>query len=121
MTTEHDSLAPAERDLAAAVRDTLERRAAQPDPLLDAALAATRARIAATPSRPHRLRHPWWLAGGFAVAASVALVVVGLPGTAPDAPRHPPTVAESAAMPDADLQFLQDMDVLVAMDNERGS
>lgn len=111
--TEPDSLAPAERELAATVRATLERRAATPDPLLDAALAATRARIAA---RHHPVRHPWWLAGGFAVAASLVLVVVMLPeGGAPRA-----GVAETVAMPDADLQFLQDMDLLVAM-NERGS
>lgn len=117
---ETEALAPAERELAATLRDTLERRAARPDPLLDAALAATRARIAAQPRHAGRVRHPWWLAGGFAVAASVALVLVGMPaGTAPDARQ--PTVAESAAMPDADLQFLQDMDVLVAMNNERGS
>lgn len=115
--TEPDFLAPAERDLAATARQTLERKAAQPDPLLDAALAATRARIAAQVAHPHRPRHPWWLAGGFAVAASVALVLVGLP----EQPRPTAaTVAESVAMPDADLQFLQDMDILVAM-NERGS
>lgn len=116
--TELDPLAPAERELAATVRDTLERKAAQPDPLLDAALAATRARIAEGPRRHARVRHPWWLAGGFAVAASVALVLVGLPETPSPAPGN--TVAESVAMPDADLQFLEDMDLLVAM-NERGS
>lgn len=109
-------LSPQDRELAATLRDTLERKAAQPDPLLEAALAATRARIAARPSR--HLRHPWWLAGGFAVAASVAMLVVGLPGSSSVAPAG--TVAESVAMPDADLQFLQDMDLLVAM-NERGS
>lgn len=119
MTTEPEALAPAEREFAATLRSTLERKAAQPDPLLEAALAATRARIAAQP-RTHRVRHPWWLAGGFAVAASVAMVLIGLPGgTAPA--RQQPTVAESVAMPDADLQFLQDMDVLVAMNHERGS
>lgn len=116
--TELDSLAPAERELAATARATLERKAAQPDPLLDAALAAARARAAGSAHRPHRVRHPWWLAGGFAVAASVALVLVGLPDT--PAPGQGNTVAESVAMPDADLQFLQDMDMLVAM-NERGS
>jgi hypothetical protein len=114
--TEPDTLAPAERDLAATVRATLERKAAAPDPLLDAALAATRARIAA---RKHPIRHPWWLAGGFAVAASVAMVMVMLPDAGPG-PAPGQSVAESVAMPDADLQFLQDMDMLVAM-NERGS
>jgi hypothetical protein len=116
--TEPDSLAPAERELAAAVRHTLERKAAEPDPLLDAALAATRARIAA---RRHPIRHPWWLAGGFAVAASLALVMVMVPESGSrQGPAPGQSVAESVAMPDADLQFLQDMDVLVAM-NERGS
>lgn len=115
--TEHDSLAPADRELAAAARQALERKAAQPDVLLEAALAATRARVAAQAAHPHRVRHPWWLAGGFAVAASVALVMVGLP----EQPRPAATtVARSVAMPDADLQFLQDMDVLVALD-ENGS
>jgi hypothetical protein len=116
--TEPDTLAPSERGLAATVRATLERKAAAPDPLLDAALAATRARIAA---RRHPIRHPWWLAGGFAVAASVAMVMVMLPeGGSHPGPASGQTVAESVAMPDADLQFLQDMDMLVAM-NERGS
>lgn len=118
MMNELEPLAREERELAAVVRDTLERRAAQPDPLLDAALAATRARIAAQGQKRVRVRHPWWLAGGFAVAASVALVLVGLPES--PAPGQANTVAESVAMPDADLQFLEDMDVLVAM-NERGS
>lgn len=117
--TEPDTLAPAERELAGTVHATLERKAAEPDPLLDAALAATRARVAAKPHR--QIRHPWWLAGGFAVAASVAMMMVMLPdGLSPSAPGAGQSVAESVAMPDADLQFLQDMDMLVAM-NERGS
>ena len=78
--TEPDTLAPSERELAAALRATLERKAAAPDPLLDAALAATRARVAAS---KHPIRHPWWLAGGFAVAASVAMVMVMLPEAGP--------------------------------------
>ncbi|MCC2638587.1 MAG: hypothetical protein K0Q68_2306 [Moraxellaceae bacterium] len=111
-------LPPQDRELAATLRDTLERKATQSDPLLEAALAATRAQIAARPSR--QIRHPWWLAGGFAVAASVAMLVVGLPAQESSSATPGNTVAESVAMPDADLQFLQDMDLLVAM-NERGS
>ncbi|HET8729582.1 MAG TPA: hypothetical protein VFM34_00515 [Moraxellaceae bacterium] len=114
--TEREFLAPAERDLAATVRDTLERKAAQPDPLMEAALAAARARATEAVRHPVRVRHPWWLAGGFAVAASVALVFVALPEWPTSAPVN--TVAENTAMPDADLQFLQDMDMLVAMNNE---
>lgn len=117
--TEPDTLAPAERELADTLRATLERKAAEPDPLLEAALAATRARAAAPPHR--QLRHPWWLAGGFAVAASVAMVMVMLPEVrSPVPPGASQSVAESVAMPDADLQFLQDMDMLVAM-NEADS
>ncbi len=100
-----------DRELAEALRETLERKAAQPDPLLDAALAATRAQVAA--ARPARRHASWWMAGGFAVAASLAVMVVVpqggfLPGA--DTP-----VAAEVAMPDADLQFLESMDMLVAM------
>ena len=115
--TEREFLAPAERDLAATIRNTLERKAVQPDPLLDAALAAARARATEGAMRPAaRIRHPWWLAGGFAVAASLAFVFVALPEWPTQAPVN--TVAENVAMPDADLQFLQDMDMLDAMNSE---
>lgn len=106
-----NELDPRQRELAAALRETLERKAAQPDPLLEAALAATRAQIAAGKRRP---RHPWLVAaGGFAVAASLAVVVVLPFGPGAEAPRQ--NLAESTPMPEADLQFLRDMDVLVAM------
>jgi hypothetical protein len=103
-----NELDPRERELAATLRETLERKAAQPDALLEAALAATRAQVAQKPRR----RHPWMMAaGGLALAASLAVVIV-LPGGQPADPM--PATAE--AMPeDADLQFLEDMDVLVAM------
>lgn len=105
-------LEPRDRELAEALRATLERRAAQPDSLLDSALAATRAQIANSPAKP---RHPWLLAsGGFALAASLAVVVVLPFGQGPA-----PAVAEQAAMPDADLQLLEDMDLLVAMSETR--
>lgn len=105
-----NELDPRQRELAATLRDTLERKAAQPDPLLEAALAATHAQIAA---RPCRHRHPWLMAaGGFALAAGLAVVVV-LP-FGPQA-EPPSKVAESAPMPDADLELLQEMDMLVAM------
>lgn len=107
-------LDPRQRELAAALRETLNRAAAQSDPLLDAALAATRAQLAARPP-PHR--NAWWLAGGFAVAAGLAIIMV-LPfsGTTEQAL---PAMAKAAPMPDADLQLLEDMDMLVAMSDER--
>lgn len=106
-----------ERELAEALRQTLEQRAASPDPLLDAALAATRAQIAARSKKP--ARHPWMLVGGFAIAASLAAVLV-LPSLmqTPTTQVRPATVAAGAAMPDADLQMLQDMDMLAAMSTE---
>ncbi len=113
-------LDPRQRELASALRETLDQAAARPDPLLEAALAATRAQVAALPTKSSAVRrHPWLLAGGFALAASLAVVLVlpGSPGTAslPAAAN----IAETAAMPDADLQMLQDMDVLVAMGETR--
>lgn len=106
-----------DRELADALRQTLEQRAARPDPLMDAALAATRAQIAARAQKPRR--HPWVLAGGFALAASLAAVLV-MPSLmqTPTSPMRPATVAAGAAMPDADLQMLQDMDMLAAMNTE---
>ncbi|MCD6060274.1 MAG: hypothetical protein K0R03_1363 [Moraxellaceae bacterium] len=110
-----NELDPRQRELADTLRATLEKKAATPDPLLDAALAATRAQIAARQGRPRR--HPWWVAGGFAVAASLAVVMVVPFGTGPE--QQPRAVAENTPMPDADLQFLQDMDLLVAMEEGR--
>lgn len=112
-------LDPRQRELASALRATLDQAAARPDPLLDAALAATRAQVAALPTKSSAVRrHPWLLAGGFALAASLAVVLV-LPGRPGTAPQPAANLAESAAMPDADLQMLQDMDVLVAMGETR--
>lgn len=104
-----------ERELAAALRNTLEQAASRPDPLLDAALAATRARIAARAHKPRR--HPWMLAAGFALAASLAAVLVLPFGQTPGHSAATPVVA-AAAMPDADLQLLEDMDMLAALGSE---
>ena len=105
------------RELATALRDTLNRAASRHDPLLDAALAATRAQIAAAPAC--RNGHSWWLAGGFAVAVGLAVVLVLPFGHRPDALQVQPVTMTStnsvAAMPDADLQLLEDMDMLAAM------
>lgn len=108
---------PHERELVVTLRATLDKAAARHDPLLDAALAATRAQIAAqsVPKKQHR----WWLAGGFAVAACLALVLVLPFGRSPSAPLRPPAdsvaVNNAAGMPDADLQLLEDMDMLTVM------
>lgn len=109
-----NELDPRQRELADTLRATLGKKAEAPDPLLDAALAATRAQIAAKPVRSHR--HPWWLAGGFAVAASLAVIMVLPFGQTPDATGN---YAEVAPMPDADLQFLQDMELMAALDEGR--
>lgn len=107
-----------ERELADVLRQTLQQHAERPDPLLDAALAATRAQIAARRKKP--ARHPWVLAGGFALAASLAAVLV-MPSLmhAPTGQMPPATLAAgTVAMPDADLQMLQDMDMLAALNTE---
>lgn len=115
-----------EHELAVTLRKTLEQAAQRPDPLLDAALTATRAQIAARQSSPLR-RHPWWTAGGLALAASLAAILM-LPGsglllttrtTPATSSTVSPTASLSRAMPDADLQMLQDMDELVALDEGR--
>lgn len=112
-----DKTVPTELELQQQLRQTLNAMTERPDPLLEAALAATRAQIAA---RKSAKRHTsWWVAGGFAVAASLAVLVVmpvGQQGAT--GPAAVPTVATSAAMPDADLQLLEDMDMLAAMGNE---
>lgn len=111
-------LDPRERELANAVRNTLEQAASRPDPLLDAALAATRAQIAARSHMPRR--HPWMLAGGFALAATLAALLVLPFGQTPvNSQAHPPSLATgTSAMPDADLQLLEDMDMLTALGSE---
>lgn len=107
-------LEPRDRELAAALRDTLDKAASRHDPLLDAALTATRAQIAARSAQ--RNRHPWWLAGGFAVAAVLAVVLVLPFARTPDAaPVQTASMTSAAAMPDEDLQLLEDMDMLAVM------
>lgn len=102
-----------DRELAEVLRETLERKAAQPDPLLDAALAATRARV--VESRQACRHRSWWVAGGFALAASLAVVVVLPQQGMLTGGESPATELAVADMPDADLQFLESMDMLVAM------
>ncbi len=107
-------LEPRDRELAAVLRDTLDKAASRHDPLLDAALAATRAQIAAQSAQ--RSRHPWWLVGGFAVAALLAVVLVVPFGHKPDAaPAQTVAMTSAAVMPDEDLQLLEDMDMLAVM------
>lgn len=100
-----------DRAFAEALRETLTRKAEQHDPLLDAALAAGRARALAP--RKNTLQR-WWLAGGFALAAGLAVVVV-MPQFETATPASHQAVATAAVMPDADLQLLESMDMLVAM------
>lgn len=113
MNKPNDILNERDRELADAIRHTLEKKAEQHDPLLDAALAATRAKIAAG-KKPAAARS-WWMAGGlgFALAAGLAVVAV-LPNNAM-LPGAEAPAAEVVVMPDADLQFLESMDMLVAM------
>ena len=118
-TTEPESrheLAPADRALAEALRQTLEQSARTPDTALDAALAATRAQVRELAAQPRRRHRGWLLAGGVALAASLAVVVI-----LPDARR--PTgsgvsVVNLAAVPPValDPQLLEDMDLLLALD-----
>lgn len=108
-------LDPRDRELAQALRQTLDAAASRPDPLLDAALAATRARVADR----HKRHTSWWVAGGFAVAACLAVVVVMPFGAQPAGRVSPPVAVEAAPMPDADLQLLEDMDMLAAMNEGR--
>lgn len=109
----HDILNERDGELAEAVCHALETKAEQHDPLLDASLAAARRRALEGKQGSHQRR--WWMAGGlgFALAAGLAVMTI-LPHNAllptPEAPA-----AEVAAMPDADLQLLESMDMLVAM------
>jgi hypothetical protein len=107
-----------DQELACTLCQTLEAAASRPDPLLDAALAATRAQIAAKAQNSKAHRSPWWLMGGFALAASVAVVIM-LPYVSPKSASTAGVQVQSLAtknapMPDADLQMLQDMDMLGA-------
>ncbi|MFP5431356.1 MAG: hypothetical protein ACLGHE_10310 [Gammaproteobacteria bacterium] len=103
--------------LAATLRETLDRAASGHDPLLDAALAATRAQAMSETRRARsRWMQAWLFAGGIAVAASVAVVMV-LPGL-----RGPVSssvsVVNLAAAPPVDPQMLEDMDLLLALDED---
>lgn len=101
-------------DLADAMRQTLDAAARTSDPELDRALAQIRQRIRAEAAPKNRV--PMWAwAGGLAIAASVAVVVMVPRLTAPATEATP--VAELAAnMPAEDLQFLDDMDMLKTLD-----
>lgn len=113
MNKSNDSLNIRDREFAQVLRATLEQKAQQPDPLLEAALAS--ARIKAQEKAAPRRHRVWWMAGGMGVALAAGLAVVAiLPHNAllqnPETPA-----AEMVAMPDADLQLLESMDMLVAM------
>ncbi|MDP2228390.1 MAG: hypothetical protein Q8J78_13030 [Moraxellaceae bacterium] len=110
-----DALTPSERELAGVLRHTLEQAAAQPDTTLDAALAATRAQVQDLRARPSRRPQAWMVAGGFALAASLAVVVV-LPERQAPTTRGVSVVSLAAAPATAvDLQLLDDLDLLMAM------
>lgn len=111
MKRESRPLTVDEQVLASTLRETLNRAAERHDPLLDAALAATRAQALA-PHRP-RWSQAWLLAGGLALAASVAVVVI-LPDFRTPASSSV-SVVELAAMPPVDPQLLEDMDLLLAL------
>lgn len=116
MKRESQSLERAEDQvLASTLRETLDRAADRHDPLLDAALAATRAQALSETRRSRsRWMQAWLFAGGIAVAASVAVVVV-LPGLRGPAPSSV-SVVDLAAAPPVDPQMLEDMDLLLALD-----
>lgn len=121
-TAHDDTLTPTEHELAVALRHTLEQAAARPDTALDAALAATRAQVQDLRARPSRRPQAWMIAGGFALAASLAVVVV-LPERHAPTPRGVSVVSLAAAPPTAvDLQLLDDLDLLMALeDSPNGS
>ena len=100
-----------EQLLARTLRETLDRAAAQHDPLLDAALAAARAQ-ALTPRRS-RWSQAWLLAGGLAVAASAAVFIIQ-PNLRPPVSSSV-SVVDLAAIPPVDPQLLEDMDLLLAL------
>lgn len=102
--------------LSAQLRATLDKAAGSPDPDLD--LRLRQARQNALLKGEHKTSHArgWMLAGGFAVAASLAMIVVLPAGvkTTPDA--SPAAVAVS--MPEevaVEPEVLEDMDALLAL------
>lgn len=112
MKSESQSPQADDKVLASTLRETLERAAGRHDPMLDAALTATRAQ-ALSKTRHSRRAQAWWLAGGLAIAASVAVVVV-LPGLKAPASTSV-SVVNLAAAPPVDPQMLEDMDLLLAL------
>lgn len=100
-------LTPRDRELADALRRTLEAAVARPDPQLDAALAATRAQAAGGQGRH---TPAWMVAGGLALAASLAAVLI-MPRLAVHHAATPVAV-EATAVPAEDPQFLEDMEML---------
>jgi hypothetical protein len=112
-----NDMTPRDRALAEAVRRTLDDASARPDPLLDAALAATRAQAAGLRSRH---RPPVWMvaAGSLALAASVAVIVVMPHLASSPVPAVTPVTAEAMAVPAEDPQFLEDMDMLSVLGDD---
>lgn len=115
MKRESPQLKAEEQALAGSLRETLDRAAERHDPMLDAALAATRAQ-ALSVHKP-RWAHPWLLAGGMALAATLVIVVM-LPGLRAPASSSV-SVVNLAAAPPVDPQMLEDMDLLLALDEEK--
>lgn len=115
MKRESQPMTAEDQVLASTLRETLNRAAERHDPMLDAALAATRTQ-ALSGTGQRRWTQAWLLAGGFALAASVAVVVV-LPNMRTPASSSV-SVVNLAAMPSVDPQLLEDMDLLLALGEE---
>jgi hypothetical protein len=110
-----NELSERDRLLAKRLAATLDQAAARPDPALEQALAAARARARQPDARVHHLR-PWMWASGMALAAGLAVVAV-LPGTAPVraiAPQAAPVAKAAGAQVD-DPEMLEDLDMLQAL------
>jgi len=110
-----------DQELAGRLRGTLERSSRLPDPALDQALAAARARALGQQRHKQPLR-PWLWASGMALAAGLAMFVV-IPGGSGSHPAghvqmQPPIPAgtTAAAKPTLeDPEMLEDMDMLQAL------
>lgn len=107
-------LSQQEQALAAELRKTLDAAADRPDFALDAALAKSRAHALAPVSH----RPLWVMAGGLALAASLAVFVVLPHALTPTPVSAPALVLDIAAAPAEDLQFLEDMDMLTALEGD---
>jgi hypothetical protein len=103
-----------EQALAAELRKTLDAAVHRPDLALDAALAKSRARALAPVSH----RPLWVMAGGLALAASLAVFVVLPQALTPTPASRSALVLDIAAAPAEDLQFLEDMDMLTALEGD---